>query len=86
MFLKIVAAIAVVAISTAQQKFIQPDPIDCNDHAGWQSMFDGATLKGWDGSPDVWRVGDGAIVGESTPEKRRLPTGREQRQQWNSIP
>lgn len=50
-------------------RFSQPDPIDFDDHAGWQSMFDGATLKGWDGSPDVWRVEGGAIVGESSPEK-----------------
>ena len=50
-------------------RFSQPDPIDFNDHAGWQSMFDGSTLKGWDGSPDVWRVENGAVVGESSPEK-----------------
>ena len=50
-------------------RFSQPDPIDFDDHAGWQSMFDGATLKGWDGSSDVWRVESGAIVGESSPEK-----------------
>jgi hypothetical protein len=49
--------------------FTQPDPIDFNDHAGWRSMFDGATLKNWDGSVDVWRVENGAIVGESSPEK-----------------
>src|ERR1700719_4659769 len=49
--------------------FSQPDPINFDDHAGWQSMFDGTTLKGWDGSPDVWRVENGAIVGESSPEK-----------------
>jgi 3-keto-disaccharide hydrolase len=53
----------------AQSPFTQPDPIDFNDHAGWQSMFDGVSLKGWDGSPRVWRVENGAIVGESTPEK-----------------
>jgi hypothetical protein len=79
MFLKILTVtITAIALSTAQQKspqrssggFIQPDPIDFNDHTGWQSMFDGTTLKGWDGSADVWRVEDGAIVGESTPEKR----------------
>jgi len=50
-------------------RFIQPDPIDFNDHAGWTSMFDGSTLKGWDGSGDVWRVENGAITGESSPEK-----------------
>lgn len=62
----------IVIAQTAPRRrsgFTQPDPIDFNDHAGWQSMFDGASLKDWDGSPDVWRVEDGAIVGESTPEK-----------------
>ena len=48
--------------------FTQPDPIDFNDHTGWVQIFDGKTLKGWDGSPDVWHVEDGAIVGESSPE------------------
>ncbi len=50
-------------------RFTQPEPIDFDDHAGWTSMFDGMSLKGWDGSPDVWRFENGAIVGESTPEK-----------------
>ncbi len=63
-----------VTAALAQQpgrgtRFSQPDPIDFDDHSGWVSMFDGATLKNWDGSPDVWRVEDGAIVGESSPEK-----------------
>ena len=31
------------------------------------SLFDGVSLKGWDGNPKFWRVEDGAIVGESTP-------------------
>ena len=37
-------------------RFTQPDPIDFDDHTGWTSMFDGSTLKGWDGSTEVWRV------------------------------
>lgn len=48
--------------------FTQPDPINFDDHQGWTQIFDGKTLKGWDGSPDVWHVEDGAIVGESSPE------------------
>ena len=48
--------------------FTQPDPIDFNDHQGWTQIFDGKTLKGWDGTPDVWHVEDGSIVGESSPE------------------
>lgn len=54
----------------------QPDPIDFNDHPGWQPLFDGQTLKGWDGNPEVWKVVDGAIVGEfNTPAGTRNPGG-----------
>jgi hypothetical protein len=42
--------------------------MDFDDHTGWTQIFDGKTLKGWDGSPDVWHVEDGSIVGESSPE------------------
>jgi 3-keto-disaccharide hydrolase len=48
--------------------FTEPAPMDFNDHDGYASLFDGASLKGWDGNPKFWRVEDGAIVGESTPE------------------
>lgn len=46
--------------------FVQPEPIDFNDHEGWTQIFDGKTLRGWDGAPEVWRVEDGAIVGVSS--------------------
>ena len=46
--------------------FSQPEPMDFQDRRGYVSLFDG-TLKGWDGNPKIWRVEDGAIVGESTP-------------------
>ena len=39
------------------------------DHTGFESIFDGKTLKGWDGDPQFWRVEDGIITGESTVEK-----------------
>jgi len=49
--------------------FIEPDPIDFADHPGYTSLFDGNTLAGWDGHPDVWSVKDGAIVGETTTDR-----------------
>jgi hypothetical protein len=52
--------------------FTQPDPIDFADNTGWTSMFDGTSLKGWDGNMDLWHVENGAIAVESTCEK---PTG-----------
>jgi len=71
-----VALVAVFAAPhiSAQQKpaapsrFVQPEPIDFNDHDGWTQIFDGKTLNGWDGPPEVWHVEDGAIVGESSSE------------------
>jgi hypothetical protein len=40
-----------------------------DDHTGFASIFDGKTLKDWDGDTAFWRVEDSAIVGETTPEK-----------------
>lgn len=52
--------------------FPQPDPLDHADYSGWTSLFDGATLNGWDGNASVWKVESGAITAESTCEN---PTG-----------
>ncbi len=53
----------------------QPEPIDFNDHTGWQALFDGTSLAGWNGNPAVWRVEDGAIVGQyASPEGTRNPS------------
>ena len=35
----------------------------------WRSLFDGKTLAGWDGDPDLWSVEDGCITGTTTKEK-----------------
>lgn len=42
------------------------DPLVLDDHAGFDSIFDGSTLRGWDGDPALWRVENGTIVGQST--------------------
>ena len=49
--------------------FTQPDPIAFDDHEGWISIFDGTSLKNWEGNPEIWRLENGAIIGTSTPEK-----------------
>lgn len=36
---------------------------------GFKSLFDGKSLDGWDGNPELWRVEDGAIVGQTTAEE-----------------
>lgn len=42
------------------------------DSSGFISMFDGSTLKGWEGDTAVWHVEDGAIIGEITAESTPL--------------
>lgn len=36
---------------------------------GFQPLFDGKTLKNWDGDPKFWSVRDEAITGQTTAEK-----------------
>jgi hypothetical protein len=43
------------------------EPLVIDDRSGFQPIFDGTTLKGWDGDPAFWRVENGAIVGQSSP-------------------
>jgi len=49
--------------------FREPDPMAFDDHTGYVQIFDGVSLKGWDGDPAIWHVENGAIVGEHTKEK-----------------
>jgi hypothetical protein len=44
------------------------DPLVLGDHAGFESIFDGTSLKGWDGDPSFWRAENREIVGQSTDE------------------
>jgi hypothetical protein len=41
-----------------------------DDTTGFVQIFDGQSLNNWDGDPKFWRVEDGMIVGQSTPENR----------------
>ncbi|HEY4051623.1 MAG TPA: DUF1080 domain-containing protein [Acidobacteriaceae bacterium] len=56
------------APSAPPSRFVQPEPINFNDHEGWTQIFDGKSLNGWDGPSEVWHVEDGAIVGVSSDE------------------
>ena len=55
-------------------RLTEPDPLDLNDHEGYLSLFDGLSLKNWDGHPKFWRVENGAIIGESTAKN---PSGNQ---------
>jgi hypothetical protein len=49
-------------------------PAPSNDDGGFVPIFDGKTLKGWDGNPTYWRVENGSIVGETNGKPlQKLP-------------
>ena len=37
------------------------------DESGFERIFDGRSLAGWEGDPVYWRVEEGVLVGEVTP-------------------
>lgn len=45
----------------------RPEPA-VGDEPGFKPFFDGKSLDGWAGDPKYWRVENGALVGEITPE------------------
>lgn len=40
------------------------------EESGFQPIFDGKSLNGWEGDPTFWRVEDGAIVGQTAADKQ----------------
>jgi hypothetical protein len=62
------SAATAAGANVAQQGARETAAIEFDDHAGYVQIFDGRTLQHWDGDPRIWRVEDGAIVGESNKE------------------
>jgi hypothetical protein len=52
-------------------KFHEPLPYDIDAHTGYTQIFDGTSLKGWDGDTTIWRVEDGLMIGETLQDKPR---------------
>jgi hypothetical protein len=48
-----------------QQRF----PVATNDESGFEKIFDGQSLAGWEGDTNYWRVENGCLVGEVTPDR-----------------
>jgi hypothetical protein len=55
------------SVPYAPKQSDRPQPVT-GDEPGFESIFDGKTLNGWKGHPTYWRVEDGALVGEITPQ------------------
>jgi hypothetical protein len=43
--------------------------VACAAESGFKPIFNGKDLAGWDGNMTFWSVRDGAITGQTTPEK-----------------
>jgi hypothetical protein len=56
------------ATRRAPAPLTQPSDTNDDDEQGYQPIFDGKTLDGWQGDPKYWRVENGCLVGEVTPE------------------
>jgi len=52
----------------ARSQFHEPAAMDFSDHTGFTQIFDGQSLAEWEGDPAVWRVENGAIIGESSKD------------------
>jgi 3-keto-disaccharide hydrolase len=63
------AALFISAFSFTAQAQRQTYPIATNDESGFQLIFDGKSLQGWEGDTNYWRVENGCLVGEITPDK-----------------
>ena len=61
------AALAGGALLAQGPRNIQPLAID--DRAGFEPMFDGTSLAGWEGDTGFWKAEGGLLVGESTAAK-----------------
>jgi hypothetical protein len=62
----------IVGTLAAQERYVpkqsdRPEPAT-GDEPGFQPIFDGKTLNGWEGDPKYWRVENGCLTGEITPE------------------
>jgi len=62
-----IAVFVMVAGTLGAQKGPTIPPLE---EIGFQAIFDGKSLTGWDGDPGFWRVEGGALVGQTTTEKQ----------------
>ena len=66
--IRFAAAVAVLAVVAASGLTVHnakcAEPAD--DEDGFESLFDGKSLAGWDGNPGLWSVADGVIRGATS--------------------
>lgn len=68
MFVRSLFVVLCLSVGSASAQRNMPAPIS-DDMTGFESIFDGKTLAGWDGDPQFWSVQDGVITGQTTAAK-----------------
>jgi hypothetical protein len=63
--LRFIAPLILAAALCAQRG---APPVPPLVESGFDQIFDGHSLNGWDGDPGFWRVENGALVGQTTTE------------------
>lgn len=66
--LTLALALSVAQISLARHHGCEASEKHMENEEGFVSLFNGENLDGWDGDQTIWRVEDGAIVGETLAE------------------
>ncbi len=69
LLIAVLASATVLSAQTAPyvpKQSDRPEPL-AGDEPGFQPIFDGKTLAGWEGNTTYWRVENGVLVGEITP-------------------
>jgi len=57
------------ALTISASLFALAVPVSAQDaESGFESIFNGKDLAGWEGNPKLWSVKDGAITGQTTAE------------------
>jgi Domain of Unknown Function (DUF1080) len=54
-----------IALCSCDSGTVAADTSSNTDKDGYTSLFDGKTLTGWEGDTGIWKVQDGAIVGQA---------------------
>jgi hypothetical protein len=67
MIAKALSVVVLCTVSPLVAQQIYPKPAG-EDTTGFESILNGTTLDGWEGDPKYWRVENGCLVGEITPE------------------
>jgi hypothetical protein len=63
---RVVWSVMALGLLVAPARAQQAAPTS-EDETGFEAIFDGKTLEGWEGDAKYWRVEDGVLVGEITP-------------------